>query len=200
MSRAGLRVAAAGARSRRAPAAVLALRSMRKMSKARSARRWRIVPGWIAAAMSLRSGRSPSKRSKWLFHKTREFAHNALVDCPFERHDQIRHVLHRFPAPRGEFRFMAAGGIGEVDLALRAGEAQRKPFLFLAAIFAFPRLADDFARDVVAEPFVDLGEPLDRPDIGLFVQFAQRRRPWLFARVNTALWHLPGMGGVRSEE
>ena len=91
---------------------------------------------------------------------------------------------------------MCAAGMFDIDLVLRAGEAQREPFLLLAAIFALPGLADDFARNVVGEPVRDFAETLDRADIGLFAQFAQRRRPWLFAGIDAALRHLPGMGEV----
>ena len=81
----------------------------------------------------------------------------------------------------------------DVDLALVAGEAQREPFLRLAAIFALPGLADDLARDVVGQPIVDLAELLDRADVGLLVELAQRRRLWILALVDAALRHLPGM-------
>src|SRR5580693_9377229 len=83
--------------------------------------------------------------------------------------------------------------MGEIDLALVAGEAQREPFLGLAAVFALPRLADNLARNVVLQPVGDFAQPLDGTDIGFLVQLAQRRRPWLFALVDAALRHLPGM-------
>src|SRR5580692_8448737 len=126
----------------------------------------------------------------------REFADHAFVDSALERHDQVRNVLHRLPAPGREFRLRGASGMGEVDLALVAGEAHREPFLGLAAVFALPRLADDLARDVVLQPVGDFAQPLDGTDIGFLVQLAQRRRPWLFALVDAALRHLPGMGRV----
>ena len=67
---------------------------------------------------------------------------------------------------------MATRGMGNVDLAVVAGEAQRVPFLTLPAVFAAPSLAEDLARDVIAELFRDLVELFDRTDIGLLVQFA----------------------------
>ena len=53
--------------------------------------------------------------------------------------------------------------------------------------------ADDLARDVVGEPLVDLAELLDRADVGLLVELAQRRRPRVLALVDAALRHLPGV-------
>src|SRR5207253_593750 len=102
-------------------------------------------------------------------------------------------VLHRLPAPIGEFRLVAAGGVGDVDLVLIADEAHRVPFLPLPAIFALPGLPDDLARDVVGEPLLDLAELLDRADIGFLVKLAQRRGPSILARIDAALRHLPGM-------
>src|SRR5580704_4296667 len=128
--------------------------------------------------------------------EVREFADDAFVNRAFERHDKARDILHRLPAPGGKFRLLRAGGMGEVDLALVAGEAQREPFLGLAAVFAFPRLADDLARDVVLQPVGDFAQPLHGTDIGFLVQLPQRRRPRLFALVDAALRHLPCVGRV----
>ena len=64
----------------------------------------------------------------------REFPDHALIDRPLERDDQVGQVLHRLPAPLDEFRLVCRRGAGDVDLALVAGEAQRVPFLRLAAI------------------------------------------------------------------
>src|SRR5580700_4144332 len=125
-----------------------------------------------------------------------ECAHYAFVNRALERHDEVRNVLHRLPAPGREFRLLGAGGMGEVDLALVTGEAHREPFLGLAAVLALPRLADDLARDVVLQPVGDFAEPLDGTDIGFLVQLPQRRRPRLFALVDAALRHLPGMRRV----
>src|SRR5262249_40557717 len=91
----------------------------------------------------------------------------------------------------------AAFGVRDVDLVLIAGEAQREPFLCLPAVLALPGLADDVARDVVAQPILDLAELLDRADIGLLAQLAPRRRPWVLAPVDAALRQLPDMGLIR---
>ena len=88
---------------------------------------------------------------------------------------------------------MAARGMGNVDLAVVAGEAQRVPSLTLPAVFAAPSLAEDLARDVVAEFFRDLVELFDRTDVGLLVKFAQRGGPGVLAAIDAALRQLPNM-------
>src|SRR6185312_8429335 len=91
---------------------------------------------------------------------------------------------------------MRTARMRDVDLALRAGEADGEPFLRLAAIAAVPGLADQVARNVVAEPFGNFAETFDRADICFFVQLAQRRRPRLFAVIDAALRHLPSVGEI----
>src|SRR5580704_17855036 len=91
---------------------------------------------------------------------------------------------------------MCAGRIGDVDFALYAGKPQCKPFLLLAAVFAFPGETGDVARNVVAEPFRDFTEPFDRGDVGFFAKFPQGRRPGILAPIDTTLRHLPGMAGI----
>jgi hypothetical protein len=81
----------------------------------------------------------------------------------------------------------------DIDFAIVPGKAHRKPFLHLAAIFALPGLADQLAWNVVAQPFGDFAEALDRADIGFLTQLAQRGRPRVFAGIDAALRHLPGM-------
>ena len=125
-----------------------------------------------------------------------EFLDHAFVDPPLERHDQVRKVLHRLPAPLDEFRLVAAGGVHDVDLALVAGEAQREPLLHLPAILALPSLPDDFARDVIDQPVVDRGEMPDRLDVGFLIELAQGARVGVFAAVEAALRHLPDMRQV----
>ena len=83
-----------------------------------------------------------------------------------------------------------------VDFAFRADEAHREPFLRLAAIFAFPDLAHDVARNIVVQPIRNLADALHRADVGLLAQFPQRRRPRLFTVIDAALRHLPSMGEV----
>ena len=122
-----------------------------------------------------------------------EFAHDPLVNGALERYDEVRDVLHRLPAPRRELLFLRAIGMLDIDFAFGAGEAHRKPFLRLTAVFAFPGLADDLARNVVAEPIRDLGNAFHRADVGFFAQLAQSGRPWLFAGIDAALRHLPSV-------
>ena len=88
------------------------------------------------------------------------------------------------------------GGMFHVDLVVVSGKAHGEPFLRLAAVFALPRLAHDFTRNVVFQPVSDLAEPFHRADIGLFAQFPHRRRPRLFAFIDAALRHLPRMREV----
>jgi len=71
-----------------------------------------------------------------------------------------------------EFRIVAAGGVRDVDFAVLSGEAQRIPFLTLPAVLAAPGLADDLARNVVAELFLDFAELFDRADVGFLIELA----------------------------
>ena len=64
----------------------------------------------------------------------RERGDHAFVDVALERNDQVGKLAHRHPAPLGKLRFMSAGRMRHVDLALAAGEAQRVPLLLLAAV------------------------------------------------------------------
>src|SRR5262245_47776693 len=91
---------------------------------------------------------------------------------------------------------MATGRMRDIDLAVVARKAHREPFLFLFAIPALSSLNHDLAGDVVAEPVRAFGELLDRADIGLLVELAQRSRPRVLARIDAALRHLPGMRRV----
>src|SRR5881397_2519386 len=109
---------------------------------------WVMPCAWIAPLPTLRFG------------KFREFLDHPLIDLAFERDDQRRQLLQLLPAPVREFRLVATGRMRDIDLAVVAGEAHRKPFLFLSAIPALPGLTHDLARDVVAEPVRDLGELL----------------------------------------
>src|SRR6185437_6895123 len=80
-----------------------------------------------------------SRRAFALGDEPGEFLHHALVDVALERHDEVRQLAHLNPAPVDELRrVMAAGGQRDVDFAVLAGEAQRVPFLLLAAVFAAP--------------------------------------------------------------
>src|SRR5262249_38034331 len=83
-----------------------------------------------------------------------------------------------------------------VDFVVLAGETQRVPSLALPSVLAPPGPANDLARDVVAEIFLDLAELFDRTDVGFLVKFAQRRRPGVLATVDAALRQLPGVSLV----
>src|SRR5262249_52750440 len=117
------------------------------------------------------------------------------IDRALERDDQRRQALQALPAPGAELRLVAARAI-DVDLAVVAGEAHREPFLRLSAIPALPGLTHDITRNIVVEPVRDLGKLLDRADIGLLVELAQRSRPRVLALIDAALRQLPGMGVV----
>src|SRR6185503_17932115 len=91
---------------------------------------------------------------------------------------------------------MAAARRRDVDLAVLAGEAQRVPLLLLALVPAAPGLTDDLARNVIGEPARHLAEFLDRLDVGLLVELAQRRLVGVLALVDAALRHLPDMVAV----
>src|SRR5262245_1357013 len=126
------------------------------------------------------------------FGEFRKFLHHSLIDLALERDDERRQPLQALPAPRAELRLVAARAI-HIDLAVIADETHREPFLGLPAISALPGLTHDIARNVVAEPVRDLGKLLDRVDIGLLVQLAQRSRPRVLARIDAALRQLPDM-------
>ena len=120
---------------------------------------------------------------------------HALIDLALERNHETRKLVHVLPAPGDEFRLVAARA-GDVDLAFVAGKAQCEPFLRLPAILALPGLAEDVARDVVGQPVRDLAKLLDRADVGLLVELAQRRLVGVLALVDAALRHLPGVSFV----
>src|SRR3974377_2068219 len=126
----------------------------------------------------------------------REFRDHALIDRALKRHDQAWNPLQRLPPPRGKFRHVRAVRMLDVDFAFLSGKAHCKPFLRLSAIFALPGLADQIAWNVVAQPFGDFTEPLDRADVGFLAQLAQRGPPRILAGIDAALRHLPGMSEI----
>src|SRR5256884_3145277 len=104
--------------------------------------------------------------------KSLKLSHHLLVDRPLERHDQVDDLRQPLPAPLHEFRVVSAGGGRDVGFAVLSGEAQRIPLLTLPTVFAVPCLADELARNVVAELFLDFAELLDRADIGFLIELA----------------------------
>src|ERR1700733_3893609 len=124
----------------------------------------------------------------------RKFLHHALIDRPLERHDQIREIFHRLPAPFDELGLVAAAGAGDIDFLVVAGEANREPLLALAAIAALPGAPRHRARDVIGQPVRHLAELLDRADAGFLVELALGGFPGVLAGIDAALRHLPDMG------
>src|SRR6187549_701835 len=85
-----------------------------------------------------------------------KFLYHALVNRPFERNDQLGKVLHRLPTPAHELRLVAAAaGTRDIDLVVLAGEANRVPFLPLAAIAALPGAPGNGAWNVIDQPVRD---------------------------------------------
>src|SRR6516225_9093260 len=93
----------------------------------------------------------------------------ANLAVPVDEVDDVRQLL---PTPLHEFRVVAAGGVRNVDFAVFSGEPQRVPFLTLPAVLAAPGLADDLARNVVAELFLDFAELFHRADVGFLIELA----------------------------
>src|ERR1700694_4020763 len=122
-----------------------------------------------------------------------ELGDDALVDLALERHDEIGKLAHLRPPPRHELRRVAAARMRDVDLGLLPREAQRVPFLRLAAVAAAPCMGHELVRKIVAEPVAQLPEQLDRADVGLLAELAERRAEPILAPIEAALRHLPGM-------
>src|SRR5439155_7769655 len=55
-----------------------------------------------------------------------------------ERHHEVGDTVEPFPAPLVEFRRLAVARCQRIDFVVTAGEAQREPFLPLAAVFGHP--------------------------------------------------------------
>src|ERR1700734_1129898 len=83
----------------------------------------------------------------------------------------------------------------DIDFLLIAFKAKREPFLPLAFEWRAPGFLRHAARHIIGEPFGGFGEKAHGGDIRLFEELAQRRMVRIFALVDPALWHLPGMGG-----
>src|SRR5277367_2980755 len=138
----------------------------------------------MAVIPGSRFARPGMTHAKLAPRKADKFLHDAFIDRPLERHDQLGKILHRLPAPIDELGLVAVAGIGDVDLRILAGEAHREPFLALAAIAAFPGASGDGAGDVVDEPVGDLAELYDRADAGFLVKLALGGFPGIFAGID----------------
>ena len=101
--------------------------------------------------------------------------------------------LEPLPSPLVEFRLLAVARCQRIDFVFGSREAQRKPFLPLAAEFGEAMRG----RSVIGRKFV--GHPVGFSEIvgghraGLFPEFAHHGRARIFVRVDAALRHLPHM-------
>src|SRR5690606_7026953 len=77
-----------------------------------------------------------------------------------------------------------------------AGEAEREPFLLLAAIFSLPGDTDEMIGKIVSDPPRRLADQLDRAHIRFLVELAQRALIGILAGIDAALRHLPCVSGV----
>src|SRR5437763_14932582 len=90
--------------------------------------------------------------------KSRKLPRHRLVNRAAERNDQLRHAREPLPAPGVELRLLIVAPFGHPDLALFAGEAERKPLLALAAEFCEPMRRAVVWRKIVSEPVGGLAE------------------------------------------
>src|SRR5512134_1580884 len=125
-----------------------------------------------------------------MLDQRRELAHDALVDRPFERHNEAGQLLEPSPAPGVELGLVAGLG-ADVDLAILAGEAHREPVLALAAVAPLERDADELGGQVVGEPARDLADDLRAGDARLLRKLPPGRGDGRLAPRNTTLRHLP---------
>src|SRR5262249_22457676 len=139
-----------------------------------------------AAPLVERAKAAPSPR------EVAEREHDFLIERTLERHDELGHLAEVDPFPGREFRVLAF----DVDLALRAGEAEGVPLLLLAAVLALPQRLRELGRQIVAQPAIALGQQLCRGDTGLLMQLAPGGVERILALVYPALWHLPGGTGA----
>jgi hypothetical protein len=84
----------------------------------------------------------------------------------------------------------------EIDLALRAPEAQRKPFLLLAAVAALQGEADEVRRQVIGQPFGMLAQHFCIARADFLFELAQGGGARVFAGIDAALRHLPGLDAL----
>src|ERR1700754_2347678 len=90
--------------------------------------------------------------------KLRKRLRHRAIDLAAGRHHEIGDALEPLPAPGVEFRWLAVARRQRIDLALRARETPRKPFLALAAEFGEAmRWRPVIRRELVGHP-IDLGQ------------------------------------------
>ena len=79
--------------------------------------------------------RSRIASSSRKFRKT--LRHRPIYIAP-ERHDEIGDAIEPLPSPPVEFRRLTVARRQRIDFVIASGEAQREPFLALAAEFREP--------------------------------------------------------------
>src|SRR5580704_3819329 len=70
--------------------------------------------------------------------ESREMLRHRAIDLAPERHRQLGDAVEPFPSPLVEFRRLAVAWRQRIDFIIGTGEAQREPFLALAAEFCQP--------------------------------------------------------------
>src|SRR5690349_9433256 len=100
-----------------------------------------------------------------------ELLEHAFIDRALERDDEARDLAGLDPSPGGKFGM----GSGDVDVAVRAGEAHREPFLSLASPPAAPEPPLQLGRQVVVEPALCLADELGLGRADLLLELPQRR-------------------------
>ena len=125
-----------------------------------------------------------------LAHQRLKFRDDHLIDRALERHHKVRQIFELDPAPGIELALIP-GLRFKVDLALLALEARREPKLLLPAIAPFPCHADHLAGQIVVQPVARPPNDARGSNSGLFIQLAECRLLFIFARIDAALRHLP---------
>ena len=107
----------------------------------------------------------------------REQRDDLFVDVALERHDELRQARRGAPSARRRIRACDAPPPGRwmSISASSPSKRSRNHFWRLAAIAAAPAVAG-FVGQIVAQPIRRLGDQRRRPDVGLLVELAQRRR------------------------
>src|ERR1700756_2481967 len=82
----------------------------------------------------------------------RELSGDVAVDPAPEWHHEIGDAVETFPAPGIELGGLVVARRQRIDVCFAAGEAQREPFLALAAEFAEPVRRPEIGRKLVNQP------------------------------------------------